>query len=108
MDSEDKHMVAKSGLWILLVAGLILPEVARAQERPTVIRATTLIDGKGGGTRNVRIVVQGTRITRIGRTAPAAQGTTDDLEGMNVMPGWIDTPVSIDAHFDPTAKSHDG
>src|SRR6267378_4068807 len=102
--SEDKHMVAKSGLWILLVAGLILPEVARAQERPTVIRATTLLDGKGGVTRNVSIVVQATRITRIER---AAQGTTYDLKGLTVMPGWIDTHVHIDAHFDPSGKSHD-
>ena len=105
--SEDKHMVAKSGLWILLVAGLILPEVARAQERPTVIRATTLLDGKGGVTRNVSIVVQGTRITRIDRADRAAQGTTYDLKGLTVMPGWIDTHVHIDAHFDPNGKSHD-
>ncbi|HYR92122.1 MAG TPA: amidohydrolase family protein [Terriglobia bacterium] len=97
-------MVAKSRLWILLVASLILPEVARAQERPTVIRATTLLDGKGGVIRNVSIVVQGTRITRID---PSAQGTTYDLKGLTVMPGWIDTHVHIDAHFDPDGKSHD-
>src|SRR5437867_9209540 len=101
--SEDKHMVAKSGLWILLVASLILPEPARAQERPTVIRATTLLDGKGGIMRNVSIVVQGTLITRID---PNAQGATYDLKGLTVMPGWIDTHVHIDAHFDPNGKSH--
>jgi imidazolonepropionase-like amidohydrolase len=62
-----------------------------------------LLDGKGGVIRNVSIVVQGTRITRIG---PAAQGTTYDLKGLTVMPGWIDTHVHIDAHFDPDGKSH--
>ena len=100
---KNKRMAAKSRLWILLVASLILPEPARAQERPTVIRATTLLDGKGGIMRNVSIVVQGTLITRID---PNAQGATYDLKGLTVMPGWIDTHVHIDAHFDPNGKSH--
>src|SRR5262245_13057840 len=96
-------MAAKSRLWILLVATLILPEPARAQERLTIIRASTLLDGKGGIMRNVSIVVQGTRITRID---PNIQGPTYDLKGLTVMPGWIDTHVHIDAHFDPDGKSH--
>jgi hypothetical protein len=60
-------MHAKSQLWILilLVATLILPETTRAQERPTVIRATTLLDGKGGIQRNMSIVVQGTRMNGV-------------------------------------------
>ena len=74
---KNERMAAKSRLWILLVASLILPEPARAQERPTVIRATTLLDGKGGIMRNVSIVVQGTLITRID---PNAQGATYDLK----------------------------
>jgi len=96
-------MVGKSRLWILLIAILMLPQTARAQERPTVIRATMMLDGKGGVIRNTSIVVQGTRITKID---PAAQGTTYDLKGLTVMPGWIDTHVHIDAHFDPDGKSH--
>jgi hypothetical protein len=60
-------MHAKSQLWILilLVATLILPETTRAQERATVIRATTLLDGKGGIQRNMSIVVQGTRMNGV-------------------------------------------
>ena len=98
-------MAAKSRLWILLAASLILTETARAQERPTVIRAATLIDGKGGIVRNVSIVVQGTRITRIDSNAQT-QSATYDLKGLTVMPGWIDTHVHMDAHFDPNGKSH--
>src|SRR5206468_54327 len=71
--------------------------------RQLVIRAATLIDGKGGVTRNVSIVVQGSRIARIDASA---QGTTYDLKGLTVMPGWIDTHVHMDAHFDPNGKSH--
>ncbi len=98
-------MAAKSRLWILLAATLILTETARAQERPTVIRAATLLDGKGGMMRNVSIVVQGTRITRIDSNAQS-QSATYDLKGLTVMPGWIDTHVHMDAHFDPNGKSH--
>src|SRR5262249_620323 len=70
---------------------------------PIVIRATTLIDGKGGVMRNASIVVQGARITRIDSGAQAA---TYDFKGLTVMPGWIDTHVHIDAHFDPNGKAH--
>ena len=62
-------MAVKSILWFFLIAGLVLPELARAQERPTVIRAATLLDGKGGVMHNVSIVVQGTRITSIDSNA---------------------------------------
>src|SRR5881409_2955679 len=88
-------------LWIALAASLILPEIVRAQERPIVIRATTLIDGKGGVMRNVSVVVEGTRITRIDANA---QAPTYDLKGLTVMPGWIDTHVHMDAHSIPMAK----
>ncbi len=97
-------MRAKSRLlWMASAASLMLSGIGRAQERPIVIRAATLIDGKGGVTRNVSIVVQGSRIARIDASA---QGTTYDLKGLTVMPGWIDTHVHMDAHFDPNGKSH--
>ncbi len=97
-------MLAKSRLlWMASAASLMLSGIGRAQERPIVIRAATLIDGKGGVTRNVSIVVQGSRIARIDASA---QGTTYDLKGLTVMPGWIDTHVHMDAHFDPNGKIH--
>jgi imidazolonepropionase-like amidohydrolase len=96
-------VASTSTLWFFLVAGLVLPELARAQERPVVIRAATLLDGKGGVMRNVGIVVQGTRISSIDSNSRAV---TYDLKGLTVMPGWIDTHVHIDAHFDPNGKSH--
>src|SRR5207249_10866367 len=97
-------MLAKSRLlWMASVASLMLSGIGRAQERPIVIRAATLIDGKGGVTRNASIVAQGSRIARIDASA---QGTTYDLKGITVMPGWIDTHVHMDAHFDPNGNSH--
>jgi len=77
---------------------------AQSQPRPTVIRASTVLDGKGAILRDVAIVVDGTRIARIDSNVPAA---TYDLRGVTVMPGWIDTHTHIAAHFDrETDKVH--
>src|SRR6185295_18777696 len=83
----------------LLVALLVLalPVTALAQDRPVVIRADTVIDGKGGTLTNTSIVVQGSKIAKID---PAAPGVTYDLRGLTVMPGWIDTHAHIVQHFD--------
>ncbi len=67
-----------------------------AQE-PIVIRAGTLIDGKGGVQRNVTIVVEGSHIMRIGSTN---QPRVDyDFPKLTLLPGLIDTHVHIDGHF---------
>ncbi len=76
--------------------------VARAQEKPIVIAAGTVLDGKGGVLHNTRIVVQGGKIVRID---PKAEPVTYDLHGMTVMPGWIDTHVHITAHFGATGRA---
>jgi imidazolonepropionase-like amidohydrolase len=75
----------------------VLSGVAFAQDRPVVIRADTVIDGKGATLNNTSIVVQGAKIAKID---PAAQGVTYDLRGLTVMPGWIDTHAHIVQHFD--------
>jgi imidazolonepropionase-like amidohydrolase len=79
------------------LAALALSAAARAQDRPVVIRADTVIDGKGATLTNTSIVVQGSKIAKID---PAAQGITYDLRGLTVMPGWIDTHAHIVQHFD--------
>ena len=38
---------------------------AQSQARPIVIRASTVLDGKGGVLRDVALVIDGTRIARI-------------------------------------------
>jgi imidazolonepropionase-like amidohydrolase len=88
------------------VAALLLSAVAAAQSqtRPIVIRASTVLDGKGGVFRDVALVIEGTKIVRIDSTASEA---TYDLRGLTVMPGWVDTHTHIAAHFDrATDKVH--
>ena len=82
---------------VLLAAILSLPIAAAAQDRAIVIKADTVIDGKGATLTNTSIVVQGSKIAKVD---PAAQGITYDLRGLTVMPGWIDTHAHIVQHFD--------
>lgn len=81
----------------------LLPLVLRGQDRPIVIKAGTVLDGKGGVLRNVGIVIEGSKITRID---PGVREATYDLSRQTVMPGWIDTHVHIGNHFDPDGRNH--
>lgn len=72
---------------------------------PVVIVADRALDGRGGVLRNVRIGVAQGKITSL--AAPASTGgavTTIDLRGYTVLPGWIDTHVHLDSHFDRTGR----
>jgi imidazolonepropionase-like amidohydrolase len=79
----------------LLVVSCAMTAVAQT---PITIRAGLLIDGKGGSQRDVTIVVDGSKIQRIGAAA-AAGVATYDLSRLTVLPGLIDTHVHIDSHF---------
>jgi imidazolonepropionase-like amidohydrolase len=69
------------------------------QERPVVLRATMVLDGRGQILSNTIIVVEGGKIARIGGAAPAG-AITYDLASLTVTPGWIDTHAHIVWHFD--------
>jgi imidazolonepropionase-like amidohydrolase len=85
----------------ILTAVLVICSAAYAQEQPIVIQAGTLLDGKGGVQRNVSIVVQGSKIEKIGG---ASGKTTYDLKKLTVLPGMIDTHVHIGWHFGPDGR----
>lgn len=77
---------------------VLTPVLVTAQSRPVVLRAATVFDGRGQIIRNTVIVVQGSKIVRLGGAVPAG-ATTYDLTGLTVMPGWIDTHSHIYHHF---------
>ena len=67
-----------------------------------MIAVGTLFDGTGRVIRNTRVVVEGQRIAAIDPTA----GPVDyDLSGLTMTPGWIDTHVHLNWHFDANGKS---
>ena len=68
-----------------------------AVQQAVVIRAGTLIDGRGGVRRDVAIVVESGRIARLERGDAVA--ATYDLSRFTVLPGLIDTHVHMESHF---------
>lgn len=83
----------------LLAVALFAIGPAAAQERPIVLKAGTILNGKGQILRNTIIVVDAGKIARIGGEGPAS-AITYDLTSLTVTPGWIDTHAHIFWHFD--------
>ena len=90
--------------FVVAMLFLTAAAAAQAQTRPVVIRASTVLDGKGGVLHDVALVIQDAKIVRIDSNPAEA---TYDLRGLTVMPGWIDTHTHIVTHFDrETGKVH--
>ena len=81
---------------LLAMAGCVGHASWAAAQAPIVIKAATVIDGKGGTLSNVAIVIQGSKIVRI---EPAKADATYDLTTQTVLPGLIDTHTHIVDHF---------
>lgn len=81
-------------LLLILTAASLL-----AQERPIVLKASTVFDGKGKTLHNTIVVIEGSKIARIGGAAPA-NAITYDLSAFTLSPGWIDTHSHVSYHFD--------
>jgi imidazolonepropionase-like amidohydrolase len=77
--------------------------LACSQERPVVLKTSTLFDGRGKTLKNTIIVVEGTKIVRVGGAAPS-NAITYDLTAFTVSPGWIDTHTHVAVHFDNTGR----
>jgi imidazolonepropionase-like amidohydrolase len=81
---------------LLTLSGFAQPNTNRI-----VLQTSTILDGKGGVLRNQQIVIEGSRLQSVqAGTLPV----TYDLRGLTVMPGWIDTHVHLNWHFDAQHK----
>ena len=88
---------------VTAVLGLALLTVsAYAQPRRLVIAVRTALDGRGGVLHDTRLVIQGGKIAAID---PVAQPIDYDLRKLTVTPGWIDTHVHLNWHFDERHRS---
>lgn len=83
---------------------ILLPALLAAQERPIALKVATAYDGKGKTLRNTTIVVEGSKILRIGGAAPS-NAVVYDLTALTVTPGWIDTHTHIGYHFGPDGRN---
>jgi imidazolonepropionase-like amidohydrolase len=67
------------------------------------LRASTMLDGKGGVRRNVLIAIEGSKIVRV--DADTKGPVSYDLTGLTLMPGWIDTHVHVNGHFNKDGRA---
>ena len=67
-----------------------------------VVRADTILDGKGNTLKNTRIVVEGDKIVAID---PKAGPIDYDLRGLTLLPGWIDAHAHITWSFGKDGKN---
>jgi imidazolonepropionase-like amidohydrolase len=76
-----------------------------AQAQTVIIRAGTVLDGKGGVLRNTEVAVQNGKIMKVGSSLgkPAY-----DLRNATLLPGLIDTHVHIAWHFGPDGRYQPG
>lgn len=68
---------------------------------PVVLITDRALDGRGNVLRGARIGVESGRISSL---EASARGAVIDLRAYTVMPGWIDTHVHLDSHFDRTGR----
>src|SRR5471030_2793435 len=70
--------------WLTLSFFAVLAAAQPTSFRTTIVKTTTMIDGKGHVLKNKEIVIENGRIMRI---ADAKQKPTIDLSGLTVTPG---------------------
>lgn len=81
----------------LIFRATFLSAIASLSALAVTIQATRVLDGKGAVLQNVRITVEGSKIVRV---EPGRTGVADyNLDGVTLMPGWIDTHDHIVWHF---------
>ena len=94
----------------LLIFVVLFSFAATAQQSTVVIRAGTLLDGKGRALHNVLIVVQDSKIVRVEENAKAQRVAGSffyDLSHSTLLPGWIDLHDHLTWHFGPNGRVED-
>jgi imidazolonepropionase-like amidohydrolase len=108
MGSSIHMQIMRIILALVLVAPVlgaqVLPVAApQPPTGPVVILVDHAFDGRGGVLNNARIGVALGKITSL--AAPSSsRAATIDLRGYTVLPGWIDTHVHLDSHFDRAGR----
>lgn len=93
-------------LALLLALCAALPRTAPAQEL-TALRFGSLVDGRGGSTRDAVVVVRGDRIVTVGTgdAAVPSGAKVIDLRRYTAIPGLIDVHTHMSYYWDRTPGS---
>jgi imidazolonepropionase-like amidohydrolase len=88
----------------------LLAAAGPPDDRPTVIAAGTVLDGRGGRTTRTTIAVRGGRIESVTSTPASPRdkrpAVTYDLTRYTVLPGLIDAHSHLAWHFNPAGRLH--
>jgi len=87
-----------------LAASTLVHAQSMTNDKPIVIRADRIIDGRGKVITGGSVVVQGGKITRV--NAESTGPVTYDLKGFTLMPGLIDAHSHLTWHFNPKGRYH--
>ncbi|HUK19151.1 MAG TPA: amidohydrolase family protein [Bryobacteraceae bacterium] len=87
----------------LLFSALLGCAVSVSLNAQITVRASTMLDGKGAVRRNVRVTIDGSKIVRV--EADSKGPVSYDLTGLTLMPGWIDTHVHVNGHFNKDGRA---
>jgi quinoprotein glucose dehydrogenase len=90
-------------LTVLIV--LTVPTALFPQAQPVTIRATKLIDGRGGSIIDPLVTVRHGRIVSVTRAVPSVRATYD-LGRLTLLPGLIDAHDHISWHFTTQGRLH--
>jgi imidazolonepropionase-like amidohydrolase len=90
-------------LFVLCAIAIALPSAQTGGD--VTIRATRVLDGRGGAMGRVTLTVKDGRIADV---APTRGPVTHDLGTLTLLPGFIDTHVHIGWHFDANGRYHSG
>jgi len=100
-------LMVLAGLVQDTTGGMVGAQHAAPLQEPTVIRAATVLDGRGGVQHNVDILVVGGRIARIGPRGPLPAGVRIvDLGDRTVLPGLIDAHTHPVWYFNRQNRLH--
>lgn len=92
---------------LCLVALTFVTSSGAGNDSPVVIRAGTMLDGRGHVLHNVDIVVENGKFLRLETNPQASRHPAYDLSRTTVMPGWIDVHDHITWHFGPNGRVED-
>jgi imidazolonepropionase-like amidohydrolase len=102
-----KTTMLRSLVFCILLAGTAAAQSGSdTTSTPIILRAGTLLDGRGHVLHNMQIVVENGKIVRVEKSQQV-KGTSYDLSDLTVMPGWIDVHDHITWHFGPNGRVED-
>jgi len=96
------HLRATAILTALTATLLAGARPVRAQDDAVSIRASRVVDGRGNVLENARVVVREGRIVAVDHEPSA----TYDLNGMTLLPGFIDAHDHVYWHFNAEGRLH--